>query len=96
MPGVFRKAVTQTDKHHQTGKPTEVMRWLCRACPPGEIVLDPFAGSGTTLLAALLMGRRTVGFEVDPDYLAIARDRLETCDEIPPLMQASGLFDSMP
>lgn len=43
---------------------------------PGEIVFDPFCGFGTTLLAAALEGRRGVGVEIDPDRVALARERL--------------------
>jgi hypothetical protein len=59
-------------------KPLSLMRWLCRLTktPTGGVVLDPFAGSGTTLLAALLEGRRAIGVEVDEGYAAVARKRL--------------------
>lgn len=59
-------------------KPLELMRWLVRlACPPGGLVLDPTAGSGTTGAAAALEGRRFVGIELEPAYLEIARARIE-------------------
>jgi predicted DNA-binding WGR domain protein len=51
---------------------------LVRICPRGGLVLDPFAGSGTTGVAALLEDRRFVGIEITNDYSAIARERLET------------------
>jgi DNA modification methylase len=59
-------------------KPLALMRWLCRLTktPTGGVVLDPFAGSGTTLLAALLEGRRAIGVEVNEGYAAVARKRL--------------------
>ena len=43
---------------------------------PGNLVLDPFAGSGTTLNAAKELGRRFVGIEVNPDYVKICENRL--------------------
>jgi site-specific DNA-methyltransferase (adenine-specific) len=53
------------------------MRTLVEAAtPPGGSVLDPFAGSGTTLLAAAACGRSAVGVELDPRYAALARRRL--------------------
>jgi hypothetical protein len=63
---------------HKTVKPLSLMRWLCRLTktPTGGVVLDPFAGSGTTLLAALLEGRRAIGIEKDPGYAETARKRL--------------------
>jgi len=62
---------------HPTVKPLALMRWLCRlVCPPGGTILDPFAGSGTTLLAAGMEGLGAVGIERDPTYFAIAKKRL--------------------
>ena len=44
-------AVRQADKFHMTGKPTDVMRRLVQMVPPGDLIIDPFAGSGTTGVA---------------------------------------------
>jgi site-specific DNA-methyltransferase (adenine-specific) len=74
--GVIREPVRMADKHHVTGKPTAVMQRLVQICPPGGIVLDPFAGSGTTGVAALLEGRTFLGVEVAGEYARIASDRL--------------------
>ena len=74
--GVLRYAVRQADKFHLTGKPTEVMRWLVRQVRPGGKILDPFAGSGSTGVGALLEGRSFVGVELDPYYARIASARL--------------------
>lgn len=63
---------------HPTVKPTELMRYLCRlVTPPGGLIVDPFAGSGSTGKAAILEGFQFVGFELDPQYSAIANARLE-------------------
>lgn len=63
--------------HHPTVKPIALMRWLCRlVTPPGGLVLDPFMGSGSTGVAALLEGFRFVGIEREPEYAEIARARL--------------------
>ncbi|MDF5865354.1 DNA methyltransferase [Pseudomonas aeruginosa] len=59
-----------------TGKPTEVMRQLVRICEPGGRILDPFAGSGTTLVAAELEGYAWTGCELTEDYYQVAAGRL--------------------
>jgi site-specific DNA-methyltransferase (adenine-specific) len=50
----------------------------------GDLVLDPFIGSGTTALAARMFGRHYVGFDVDPAYLELARTRLAQADGVIP------------
>lgn len=77
-PGCFRFAVLQSDKHHQTGKPTELMKQLLRCVRPEGRVLDPFCGSGTTLVAAAQLGLAALGIEQSPAYHAIAGDRLKS------------------
>jgi len=72
----------QTWKHtgnrlHPNQKPVLALRRLVRAFSlPGEVVLDPFCGSGSVLLAAKLLGRRYIGIELRADYHEIARQRL--------------------
>lgn len=62
---------------HPTVKPLELMRWLVRLlCPPGGLVLDPTAGSGTTGAASVLEGRRFLGIELEPAYIEIAAARI--------------------
>lgn len=63
---------------HPTVKPTDLMRYLCRlVTPPGGLVLDPFMGSGSTGKAAILEGFRFVGCELQPEYIEIARARIQ-------------------
>lgn len=63
---------------HPTVKPTDLMAYLVRlVTPKGGIVLDPFMGSGSTGKACMREGMRFVGCELDPEYLAIARARIE-------------------
>jgi site-specific DNA-methyltransferase (adenine-specific) len=76
-PGYFHVPVKQSDKHHLTGKPTELMRQLVRAVPPGAIVLDPFAGSGTTIVACELEARVGLGFEQEEPNVLTANERIE-------------------
>jgi DNA modification methylase len=63
---------------HPTQKPLALCRWLLTlVTPPGGVVLDPFAGSGSTLVAAAQLGIRAVGIEMDPEYAAIAAKRID-------------------
>jgi DNA modification methylase len=69
---------TARQNTHPTVKPIDVMRWLCRlVTPPGGVVLDPFMGSGTTGIAAILEGFQFVGIEKDVDYMPLAQARIE-------------------
>ncbi len=62
---------------HPTVKPLALLRHLIRlTTKEGAVVLDPFLGSGSTAVAALLEGRRYLGVEVNPEYLAVAQRRL--------------------
>lgn len=68
---------------HPTVKPLALMRWLVRlVTPPGGVVLDPFAGSGSTVCAAALEGVDAVGIEMSERYCAIARARLAYWREV--------------
>lgn len=70
--------------HHPTLKPVELMRWLVRlVTPEGGLVLDPFMGSGTTGVAAVLEGRQFVGIERESDYCEIAKARIAAWAKAP-------------
>ena len=76
--GSPRNMSPEAKNPHPTVKPTELMRYLCRlVTPPGGLIVDPFAGSGSTGKAAILEGFQFIGFELDPQYTAIANARLE-------------------
>ena len=63
---------------HATVKPLTLMRYLVRmVTPPGGIVLDPFAGSGTTIEAALLEGFQSIGIELTDEYLPLIQQRIQ-------------------
>lgn len=63
---------------HPTVKPLALMQWLIRmVTPPGGTVLDPFAGSGTTLEAAVRENVQSIGIEREADYLPLIKQRLE-------------------
>ena len=79
LPNAFA-STESTDRsvRHPCPKPINVMRWLVnRVSFPGETVLDPFMGSGTTLVACAKLGRKGIGIEVDPGYFDIACRRVE-------------------
>lgn len=62
---------------HPTVKPLALMRWLVRlVTPPGGTVLDPFAGSGTTIEAALIEGFNPIGIEMTDEYLPLIQHRI--------------------
>ncbi|MBK6857467.1 MAG: site-specific DNA-methyltransferase [Microthrixaceae bacterium] len=70
---------------HPTVKPVALMEWLVRmVTPPGGTVLDPFCGSGTTMVAAERLGFDGIGIDRDDDdkYLAIARHRVRHASEL--------------
>ena len=71
------KRLAPQSNFHPTVKPVTLMRWLTRLiCPPGGVILDPFAGSGSTGCAAMLEGFRFVGIEQDAEYCEIAARRI--------------------
>lgn len=65
------------ERVHPTGKPVELLGHLVRTVQPGCLVLDPFAGSGSTGVAALRAGRRALLIESDPHWCDVARRRVE-------------------
>jgi site-specific DNA-methyltransferase (adenine-specific) len=72
------KPLARSSNHHPTVKPVALMRWLCRlVTPPGGVILDPFLGSGSTMIAALQEGFRCIGIEREAEYVTIARRRVE-------------------
>lgn len=67
--------------NHPTVKPTDLMRYLCRlVTPPGGLVLDPFAGSGSTGRGAILEGFNFIGIEREHEYADIAAARMEAIE----------------
>jgi site-specific DNA-methyltransferase (adenine-specific) len=78
LPGVFRHSMpTHTRRIHQTEKPLQVMRDMVHIVEPCGVILDPFAGAGTTVLAAKLEGYPAVGIELSDHYAAAAKKRVE-------------------
>lgn len=78
--GVFTHNTNGKDRHgvHPTEKPLSLMKELIELFTnPGDTILDPFMGSGTTGVACALMGRSFVGIEQDDKYFAIAKERID-------------------
>lgn len=75
LPGVFSERLPRP-KRHMTEKPMGLAREVVRLVPPGSVVCDPFAGSGTFLVAAKEAGHRWIGCELEPSYHEAANDRL--------------------
>jgi len=65
-------------RHHPSMKPVALMEWcIATAAPDNNLIVDPYMGSGTTGVAAIRAGKRFIGCEMDPDYFAIACERIE-------------------
>jgi adenine-specific DNA-methyltransferase len=75
FPNVKNNHVEKTD--HPCQYPIELVdRMVLSTTRPGDIVMDPFAGASTTLVAALLRGRRALGAEIVPEYQEISEERI--------------------
>lgn len=75
-PNIFKFARTRNELH-PTQKPVDLMEYLIsKFSDPGDVILDPFAGSGTTAIAALNTGRGYICIEKDPEYYKLATERV--------------------
>jgi DNA modification methylase len=83
---VFRPMNMDGGKEHPTQKPVALMEWCLGFLPDAKTILDPFMGSGTTLVACQRMGRHGIGIELDPDYFAIACKRVDEAARQPDLL----------
>ena len=73
------------DKEHPTQKPVEVMKWCLGFVADAKTILDPFMGSGTTGVAAVKLGRKFIGIEIEPKYFDIACRRISEALKQPDL-----------
>jgi DNA modification methylase len=64
-------------KAHPTQKPVALMKWCIGLVKDANLILDPFCGSGTTLVAAKQLGRKAIGVEISEAYCKIAVERLK-------------------
>ncbi len=67
---------TTKERIHPTQKPVPLMEW-CVSRTKGELILDPFMGSGTTAIACIRTGRRFIGCEIDPEFFRLAVKRID-------------------
>ena len=85
LDGMFFHRVNGAEKEHQTGKPIALMADLVMVRADWRTILDPFMGSGTTLVACQRLGRQGIGIELDPGYFDIACRRVQEVVDNPPL-----------
>ena len=67
----------RVERNHPTQKPLELMHWCIGFVIDAETILDPFMGSGTTGVAAMQLGRKFIGIEIEPKYFDVACERIE-------------------
>jgi len=73
------KAIEKTRNNHPTVKPVALMEYLIKLISrEGHVVLDPFMGSGTTGVACKKLNRNFVGIEKEPEYMEIAKSRINS------------------
>lgn len=90
--GVYKHNVNPPDRdgRHPTEKPWRLFQELLQDFTnPGETILDPFMGSGTTGVACVKTGRSFIGIEMDPDYFDIAVERIKKAHEQPDMFIAT-------
>jgi DNA modification methylase len=85
---VFRPMNMDGGKQHPTQKPVALMEWCLGFLPDAKTILDPFMGSGTTLVACQRLGRHGIGIELDPEYFDIACRRVDQATRQPDLFIA--------
>jgi len=89
----FRGNVGVHTTGHPTEKPLALIRWCLSLAEGSQTILDPFMGSGTTLVAAKLEGRHAVGIEISEKYCEIAANRLRQGVlpfSVPPCLRGSS------
>jgi site-specific DNA-methyltransferase (adenine-specific) len=75
---------------HPNQKPVALMRWIVSKLPAGSVVLDPFAGSGSTALACIEEGFDFLGYDISEEYVKIAQSRIDASLAKFPLFGAPG------
>lgn len=87
---VFEVARPKRSDEHPTMKPIELIRQMvANSTRPGDVVYDPFLGSGSTASACAIAGRASVGIEIHPPYVAVALERMAIAGETPHVRSAA-------
>tara|TARA_R110000765_G_scaffold141011_1_gene241751 strand:- start:815 stop:1519 length:705 start_codon:yes stop_codon:yes gene_type:complete len=86
---LHRSSMWRDGSNHPTQKPVALMEWCLGFLPNAETILDPFMGSGTTLVACAKLGRKGIGIELDADYFEIACKRVQAAYDQPDLFVAA-------
>lgn len=82
-------AANQDGRVHPTQKPLDLMKWCLAQIPKAGTILDPFMGSGTTGVAAVKLGRKFTGIEIEPRYFDIACKRISDALKQPDMFVAA-------
>lgn len=91
---VLHMATECSNKGHSATFPVELPSWFIKLfTQPGDVILDPFLGSGTAAVAAKQLNRRVIGIEIDPTYVQIAWERLNAVVTQPTLLEVAEQED---
>ena len=88
-PGRRKKEFTGSETAHQTQKPIALMTW-CIERAKADRIIDPYMGSGTTGIAAIKLGRRFIGIEIDPGHFETALKRIRAAYAQPDLFVSAS------
>jgi site-specific DNA-methyltransferase (adenine-specific) len=92
-----RENVRHSKDYHPTVKPIKLMeRLVMLLSQENDIILDPFVGSGSTLVAAKKLGRRWIGCDLSQEYIDIAQKRLDEIDAVQLEVRCEGMFQGSP
>ncbi len=93
---VIHMATECGNRNHSAAFPVELPKWFIKLfTQPGDLVLDPFIGSGTTALAAMELGRNYIGVDINPEYIELSRARVsETQLHLPLIAEEKGDYQT--